>query len=253
MALFNWRFRKQFFYFTIVLGVVAILVFLIIWFNRTAPTCWDGEQNQNEEGVDCGGVCEIVCSASAQDLVVFWTRPLKISEGVYDVAALLNNPNTLLGSSVLKYRFKFYDANNVLINLEEGTTFINPRERFVIFGSNIKTGAKIPQRATIEFGEIIWRRVEEETPFIEAVKRDFDNFPFPRLVTEIKNNSIFDVRNVFLTAVLFDENGNSMAASRTSIDFMKAESTGRAVFTWPESFSQFPASSEIYIRIRLVP
>ena len=30
----------------------------MIFYNSVDPTCTDGLQNQDEEGVDCGGVCE---------------------------------------------------------------------------------------------------------------------------------------------------------------------------------------------------
>ena len=39
------------------LGVVFIIIFLL-WNFLTQPTCFDGERNQNEENIDCGGPCD---------------------------------------------------------------------------------------------------------------------------------------------------------------------------------------------------
>lgn len=250
---FSWRSRKQFFYFAAGLAIVVISISLAVWFSRPAPSCFDNKQNQDEEGVDCGGSCEIVCAQSAKPLVVLWTRAFKTSEGIYDLTALISNPNTLLGSSLLSYRFKLYDTNNILIGLKQGETFVNPRQDFVVFEPNVNTGKRIPKRAVIEFDELVWRRLEKETPLLKAVQRDFVNFPFPRLSSQVQNSSIFDIRDVYLTAVLFDEKDNALASSQTKIDLIKAEASHPAVFTWSRPLETPPSSNQIFIRTRLVP
>jgi hypothetical protein len=234
-------------------AIGVILASLIIWVSRPAPTCFDDKKNQGEEGVDCGGPCEIACLETAQLPVVLWVRIFKAPGNFFDTASLVDNPNVLFGSSELTYRFRIYDANNILVSIREGKTFVNPGERFIIFESGIDAGERIPQRATVEFDKIIWRRVEKEKPILKVVRKDFVNLPFPRLFVEVENTSILDVKDVYLSAVLFDEEGNAVASSQTKIDFLKAERSQGAVFTWPRSFEKPPASSEVFIRARLVP
>ena len=54
----SYKSRKQFFY-----GIIYLVIFGLIgagiYFALTSKeaTCFDGIQNQNEEGVDCGGSC----------------------------------------------------------------------------------------------------------------------------------------------------------------------------------------------------
>jgi hypothetical protein len=82
-----WGMKRQLFYALVVLGVVAVLVVVLgfVFFYK-APTCIDGKMNQNEEGVDCGGVCVKVCEAPAISAV--WARSVKVADGVYQARRL---------------------------------------------------------------------------------------------------------------------------------------------------------------------
>ena len=248
-----WRFKKQSFYFVLAAAVVALAVYLIYLGVKPVPSCFDAKKNQNEEGVDCGGICQRACSFNVEPLNILWTRPFEVRPGSYDVAAFVSNPNTLLGVSSLVYRFKIYDADNILVAIKEGQTFVNPGENFVVFESNVAVGQRRPQRATIEFESAVWNRVEKSVPFLKADKKEFANAPFPRLSAEIQNKSIFDVGDIYAASVLFDENGNALGVSQIKIDGLKAEGAKTISFTWPVPFEKEPASSQIFLRTRLAP
>ena len=148
-----WSARKRVFYFLIVFFIVALVVVLFFVINRKAPSCFDNKQNQNETGVDCGGVCEAVCPNEVVNLTTIWVRPFRVSLGNYAAAALVQNSN-LFGVKQLRYRFKLYDSDNLLVNEREGVTYVNPDEQFVIFEPNISTGERDATRAFIEFFEM---------------------------------------------------------------------------------------------------
>ena len=57
--------------------------------------------NQNEQGIDCGGVCQLVCSANIKPLIPLWTRPVKISGDVYSVVSYIENQNIGNGVNAL--------------------------------------------------------------------------------------------------------------------------------------------------------
>ena len=248
-----WRFKKQSSYLILAAAVAALAVYLIYLGVKPASSCFDAKKNQNEEGIDCGGVCVIACSFNVESLNILWTRPFEVRAGSYDVAAFVSNPNTLLAASSLVYRFKIYDSDNILITIKEGQTFVNPGENFIIFESAVEVGQRAPQRAVIEFEPAVWKRVEKSTPFLKADKKEFANVPFPRLSAEIQNKSIFDVSDIYASAVIFDENGNAQAVSQIKIDNIKAESAKAVSFTWPTAFENPPASTEIFLRTRLAP
>jgi len=60
-----------------------------------------------------------------------------------------------------------------------------------------------------------------------------------------------DIRNVAVTAVLYNEAGNAIGVSSTKIDFIKAESSQMSYFTWLQPFEKTPASIEIFPIVNL--
>ncbi len=152
MAIIPWRTRRKLFYFGVFALIILALIGGLVWYFWPEPTCTDNTQNGQEEGIDCGGPCT-PCLGEIKELSVSWVGFFKNREGFYDVAALVENSNLYAGISDIKYTFKLYDANNILITLREGSTFINPSEKQIIFESSLSAGPRIPRNAYIEFGE----------------------------------------------------------------------------------------------------
>ena len=246
----SWRSRKQITYLSIFILIIVAIIAFFTWYLWPQPTCFDGKQNQGEEGIDCGGPCAEKCFGKVKDLIVLWTRVFKVSEGQYDAAALIENPNLTAGSPVLRYQFRVYDADNILIAIRQGETFLNPQERFVIFEPTIDTGKRIPQRAFIEISDIDWKYIEKKPTSLVVAKKEFQNLPFPTLQIQIKNSSVFPVKDVFIAGVLFDEEGNVIGVSSTKLDRIEAQSTQLASFTWPIPFDKEPANSQVFMRIQ---
>jgi len=253
MSIIPWRTRRQLLYFSIFVLVVLALIGGLVWYFWPQSTCTDNKQNGSENGIDCGGSC-VPCLKDIRDLSVTWVRFFKNKEGFYDAAALVNNSNLTAALPVLKYRFKFYDANNIVIAAKEGQTFINPSEQQIIFESNIATGPRLPRYVYIEFDSATakdWKYLKKEKSFLSVAQKTFVNFPFPRFSTEIRNDSLFDVKNILVTGVLYDENDNAIGVAFTKIDFINTESSQWANFTWPQPFEKEPASTEIFVTTNL--
>lgn len=245
-----WTAKKQILIFAIIAAVFAAGAFLI-FFLASSPSCSDGKQNQDEEDIDCGGPCE-PCLGEIKDLIILWSKPFKIKEGNYNVAAFVSNPNLFLGLDSARYQFRLYDEKNVLVAVREGEIFINPDEKYVIFESDIDSGNKEPKRATIEFEENLgWKRIEREKPQIVVSRKQIFYDPLPRLVADISNKSIFGLSGIDAVAVLYDSEKNAKAVSSTYIDRIAEGSTKDIVFTWPKPFSEKPESIEIYLRTNL--
>src|SRR3989344_4780202 len=91
----SWRAKKQLTFFAVFAGAVFLLVFGIIYlFRSPAPP----------------PAPELPV---AEDLVVFWARFFQIAPGHYEVSALVENPNLLLGTDRLTYRLRLYDQNKI--------------------------------------------------------------------------------------------------------------------------------------------
>ncbi len=251
MAILPWRTKRQIFYFGIFALIILALIAGLVWYFWPAPTCTDNRKNGGEEGIDCGGPCT-PCLGEIKDISEKWARFFKSREGFYDTAALIENSNLFAGISSAKYRFKLYDANNVLIAIREGSTFINPGENQVIFESNIFTGPRTPRDAYLEFdAEKNWKYIKKEQPFLSVVKKDFINTPFPRLSVEVHNERFDDVKNVLVSAVLYDAEGNAQGVSATKIDMIPAESTQTAFLTWPVPFEKEPEAIGVFVTTNL--
>lgn len=250
MAVIPWTIKKQLMFLSIFALIVIIIIFFI-WKVSHPPTCSDNKQNQKEEGIDCGGPCKL-CLGEIRDLIVVWSKTFRLKEGVYEVAALVENSNLTAGLPSLKYKLRAYDENNVLLTMKEGETFINPDDRFLILEGIFETN-RIPKRAFAEFEENLnWQRIEKEKPQIIVSSKQFFNEPTPRLVVKIDNKSIFPVKEIFTAAILYDENKNAIAVSTSKADLIKPNSSTEVVFTWPEPLGVEPASSDVLLRTDLV-
>lgn len=245
MAFLDWRGKRKLLY----SGgfVLAVLFFLagIAWIAWPGATCFDAEMNGDEEGIDCGGPCK-PCLKGIRDIFVLWTRSFEGRKGIYDVAALVENPNVSAGLPAVEYQFKLYDANNIVMAIRDGSTFINPGEQKIIFETGLALGSRVPKYAYIELKEKKWKYIEKESFPLSTIKQDFINFPSPRVTVLIRNESLFEVENIFVSAVLYDESGNVQAVSSTNIDFIFPEETELAFFTWPVPFEKEPAAIEIF-------
>ncbi|OGF77907.1 hypothetical protein A3F23_04215 [Candidatus Giovannonibacteria bacterium RIFCSPHIGHO2_12_FULL_43_15] len=247
MAL-SWVFRKQLKIFIFLAIVVFAIVGGIIYYFQPAPSCMDQKLNQHEERVDCGGECE-ACVIDPKDLVVSWARPFELTSGNYDVAALVENPNLYYGSREIEYTFLLY-ANNILIGSRDGKTFLNPREKFMIFESGISSKERVATRATIEFKEIKWKKFGKERANILVSSKDFKNVPNGRAEVVLKNQTLFPIKNVYVAVALTDPLGNAVGVSATKVDEIPAEDSKDIYFTWRAPIG-FASSTEVYLRTNL--
>jgi len=235
----------------VIFVLIAVGVAALSFLATLNPTCFDGKQNQKEESIDCGGPCD-ACVGTTNDLIVVWSKPFKFENGKYEAVSLVKNPNLFAGIPSLKYKFKLYDKDNILIAVREGKTFINPGESYVIFETGIDTGERIPKRAFMELEKNLnWERIEKEVAQLVVSRKKFSNEPFSRLNAEISNKSIFSVSGITAVAILYDDNGNAIAASSSVLDSIAGSSSGQIVFTWAEKFGKEPKSSKIFLRTNL--
>ncbi len=239
----SWAQRRKATYIVSVLFVAAIIlvIFLSIFLNKK-PTCVDGIQNQAEQGIDCGGPCNILCRAEYSDPVIIWgPRWAKVqSSGTYNFLTYAQNPNIGAGAYNVPYYFKVYDKNNILLYQKTGITYIPPNNNFVIFDDNINLNDKVPARTEFEFtGNPVWQKMDSKESDITAISKNLTNEDTkPKLLVTMSNTTIKPIENIEAIAILYDENNNAIAFSRTKIDSIDADGTTDIVFTWPEKFEQ---------------
>jgi|SRR3989344_101988 len=247
----TWALKRQIFYVGVLVLFFSIAGFLIIYPKLSkSPTCFDGRQNGEELGVDCGGACAKACVAQVDNISVLWSRAFKIVPGRYNVVAYLLNHNKNIAASKINYRFRFADKDNIYIGKREGSTSIPPSGNFAVFEPGIDIGNSIPVYVTFEFTQTPdWTFISEEK--INQVKVLVSNIVLvneettPRLSATIKNNSLFTVPDVNIVAILYDALGNAVSVSRTYLDVLNPEEVADLNFTWPEPFPVKVVAKEI--------
>jgi len=247
----SWSTKRQFFFLSII-TIIFIAVFFGFFFSPSAPSCIDGKQNQDEEGIDCGGGCSVLCIDSLNELTILWSRALPAGNNIYDAAAFVENTNINAGVSRIAYRFKLYDNNNLLVTERAGTTFINSNERFMIFEGNIRVGNRVPKRAFLEFEKTpLWEKVFQTPPPLEVRQTNLtENDGTTRLSAVVANRSPDNIFDIVFTVSLVDENGNVFAASKTELNELLGGEEITLFFTWPRLFEKIPAQIIVSPRIR---
>ncbi len=251
----SWSARRKIIYIFILVLVFGTPTTFYIYKKMQKPaSCFDGIQNQDERGVDCGGICQIACFNNVkQEPDIQWSRAYYVAPGVYNLVAYIQNPNVDYISQPAKYVFKIYDDKNVLIATREGTVGIPTTKVFPIFEPTIETGNLIPKIIKFEFLEnITWIEYFGNKPELEVAEQRLSREnTSPKLEAKIKNKTLNTYKNVEVIAIIYNEEGNGVLASRTFIDKIGDRENVNISFTWPEPIDFTPSKIEVIPNISL--
>lgn len=229
----SWSSRRKFLY-SAIAGILALIALVFVWntFFNIPPTCQDGRQNGTELGVDCGGMCSLVCSEQSRVPVVLWARAFPNGANNYTAAAYLQNNNPHAGAKAVQYSFQLFDEKNDLIIEQRGVTDIPPLPTVPIVESNINVGNRVVARTLFLFRSTpVWYTVVPES--IPSVSGQSLAPDASRLSATLSNTSITDISRMSVVAVLFDANGVARAASKSVVGSLAHKSKTTVVFTWP--------------------
>ncbi len=231
----SWAGRRK----TLYIGTSLLIIFAVAGaisyavLSRPA-TCMDGKKNGDEKAIDCGGSCARVCQGDAQAPVLLWARSFEVAPGVYNVAAYIENRNGATFARNVRYIFRLFDENNVLIAERMGAATIAPTRFVPVIETSISTGNRKPTRAFFEFQDAPMWEIGE-APKVEYAKQQLDEAA-RKLSVEIRNASTHDLERVPVTALLYDEQGTAQAASMSLVPRIGKGQTVQVVFTWPMPF-----------------
>lgn len=235
----SWSTKRKSLYTAIFIIIAVIIVGIPLFFIfYRSPTCSDGIQNQDERGIDCGGVCSKLCQTDFLEPLILWSRSTKVSKGIYNAVALVENPNLGKGTSNANYIFKFYDSENILIKEIKSSTDIPPGQIFAVFISGINFGDRIPMRSTFSFSSNIdWQKRDKFDLSLPVSNKIISNEDTtPRIDAVISNSSVSTISNIELVVLAYDENDNVVGTSKTFLDSLSAGGSQKISFTWREPF-----------------
>ncbi len=247
----SWSSKRQL---IIASGIIFIIILVVgiptyLHFANKPMTCSDGIQNQGENGIDCGGPCSRVCAFDSKQPIVYYTRIFKVSEGKYNVFALVENTNQGVFSRSADYSFKLYSQDNVLLTEKKGVTVIPPGRVFPIFEYGLDTGTRVPQSVAFAISNNIdWQKGTFPEPDLKVDSKGLSSTSTtPSLEADVKNNEVHEVTNIKAIALVYDKDENVIAVSQTLIDSIPALETKHIFFTWNEPFSDIPNKSQIFL------
>ncbi|OGG67032.1 hypothetical protein A2Z56_00185 [Candidatus Kaiserbacteria bacterium RIFCSPHIGHO2_12_45_16] len=239
--------------FVAVCNILAFGVYFLFFYS--AATCFDGLQNGQEIGLDCGGGCVRICAFTVTPPEIVWSESFKIIDGQYNAVAYIENKNAVAASPALAYNFKLIDSSGATIAERSGTTILPPNSVYPIFEGRIATlDGREPAQTIIEIEPIeLWQpatigRTQFRTLDVELLSTDTR----PRLNVSVENTELTEARNVEVVATIFNRAGQPVTASQTFIDVFGARSTQNVVFTWPNSIAKTVRSCEVPSDIMMV-
>ena len=216
----------------------ALVIFIpyYIYFINVPPTCFDNKQNQDERGVDCGGVCTKACKTDAINKpIVVWARAFLIANGKYNLVAYLQNPNVDYVSNPFPYTLNVFDENNTLIGSRDGVTSVPYEKGFVVFEQAFDAGERKINKVTFDIqSDLVWNK----TPI---QKSKFDTYSYgisnvagtPTLKGTMTNKTSNNYSNFYVVAIVYGLDGNVLTVSRTLVDELRASGKVDVVFSWP--------------------
>lgn len=248
-----WSSRRKTIIFFLTLFILFVLVGLPGYFLfKSEPDCRNGIQDGEENGVDCGGACELICSPDVLPLISRGDiRLLKIATSTYETVILIENPNTEGVVERARYSVTIYDNSSTdPVREFKRETFIGRNSTFALFEGPFTLEGEGPFRAVFEWDkDLVWEKSEVRVPLLVVENTNLIGVGSsqPRLEAKIFNRSQIDESNVEVIALLSDVSGNVVAAGKTFVENLVAGGSLPIVFSWPSAFVMEPVS------IRVIP
>lgn len=245
----SWRTRKRLIYFSISLLLILFFSFLIYWqFKKPIEACFNNRQDQNEEGIDCGGPCPPCELKYFQPLKIYPTKYLTYLDKTFDLLGVIENPNQNLALKKLKYQFLIYDLDdNLKIQTPIEETILLPLEkRYLIKVNNPNPGFVLGK---------IELKIFEPSPQ-DWLKKEFKKLPvnfYNEKILKDKNQiSLTLFNNSYepqkdLEIIVFVYNKNNLTGLTKGIYSLNPQETKDIILTLPKLLFE-PTGMEIYLQ-----
>ncbi|HRH24542.1 MAG TPA: hypothetical protein PK109_03070 [Candidatus Paceibacterota bacterium] len=229
---------------TLILAIVGVVIlaiasFFAYQFFHQAPSCTDGKQNQEEEGIDCGGTCTYLCAAKLVAPSVSFARELPQNGGRTDVIAYIKNPNPSAAAKGVAYTVELYNAERAVVATKKGTVDLAPALETPVYIPNFNSGNQEVDRVFISIDNTLyrWFRFTEEPKVPTVASPQVSGTEAaPRVTAVVTNPFPTALKNIKLVATVFDGEGNAIAASQTVVPTLIPQGRADAVFTWNAPF-----------------
>lgn len=237
------RLRKQIIialvYFLIVVGVLALL----FWPQTPAPSCHDGVKNQDETGVDCGGVCG-PCIVLPKDLIVTSSSFTRSENGTYDAVFTVKNPNSEYGLKNIAYGINLKDASGDSVAQKDGVAYFLPLQTRPVIEQNIAAVVSSkPLSASITFKNPEWVSITDHFSqvglTVESPTFAYGNWTneAASVIAVVRNDSAFTYDSIDVFVVVKNQDGTTVGIRRSAMRTLTAGERREFKVAWRPPFS----------------
>lgn len=245
----DWSTRRKIIYTST--AIILIVVYSLYHFRDVispAPTCSDGKANGNENGVDCGGSCQLVCVGDTKPLVVEWSSFIKTQENTYDLVALVSNKNVNIDPLSTSYDFVLTNKDGENIFEKKGEIVAPVNSAFPIILQNIHLKDRpVQMSVSLSSGKYFKTVLNGNMTLVKVTSKTFEEGKgISRVYANITNNTLNTLLKVRVGVILFDENKNAVGVGETFIDKLDGQEKRQVIWTWNTPFENKPLTVDVY-------
>ena len=208
-----------------------------------AVSCFDGVQNQEELGVDCGGVC-LPCAGLPEQIRFDRASYVSGERGAVDALFYLENVNPQWGARAIPYTLFLDDAQGQVIAQRQGTTFLLPLERHPVIEQGIAVGdGEVIADTRVEIGETTWVEVAEygirddELVVLVPTFTQLTSGPdFAEVRGIVRNDAPFSFDRVEIYVVVSNRGGEVLGARATDMRTLRSGELREFRIAWRTPF-----------------
>ena len=268
----------------------AVVWFFILWgvyalFIKSTPSCFDGKQDQGEQGIDCGGPCANACTTGVPPIAVRSVYEFVPSPNHVTLLAQIDNPNQSIAAQYFNFLFTVEDASGTTLASFPGSAFLYANElKYIVLvneplpgvgldmpvqtsGSSTASNAAVSNpsvsnkrplgTASITLGIPMLTISDTSTRWVASSSFG----PPPALAAGsvstkiasssviasgfIKDNDTASFSNVFVVAIFKDAAGNPIGVSQTEIDSIAPNTSQPFSISYPFIAGINPGSTEV--------
>jgi len=244
----DYRVKKRIIILTGFVLIAGLFGFLIYLFVHNPASCFDGIQNQDEAGVDCGGVCEKQCELKPEDIKVIFTKVIPTLSQKYNFILKLSNPNAVYGVKSADYVIKFFNESRLIADYK-GSFYVLPNDTKIVVLNALDMDLE-SDNVSVTIENIDWIKLQnyQTAPQIVVKNQFYHELVNQTAFSEIKgvavNRSDFDFDKIDINILLFDSNKEIIDGTFTEIRTLFSGEEREFIANWFYPI-QNPASVEI--------
>jgi len=206
------------------------------------PTCYDQQQNQNEEGIDCGAVCNNSCEPDIVPLEVLSAELISQGDGDFDFVGRVRNPNTIHGASNVSYELILRAADGSEVQRINGSFYMLPVQTKYVVKTPLKNEGATAVDMVIK--DAVWNKVGVADLKIDfpLIREQHGTVALPgvryQIEGVIENRSDFDFDTVDVVVILENAANSIAAVTTTTINTFISDTERYFKVTWPTTIPE---------------